>query len=140
MPPHSQFGSFSDISSADGPLIPYINHPIIYNLVEDVKQLISNTLIDPLNGYYLIGQAQVMALFPLKTGNNNILGCKCTLGSLVKGSFQLPDGNVADSAAASGVIARVLRDEHVIWEGKLQTLKHYKNEEDGSVNKWNSNV
>jgi translation initiation factor IF-2 len=82
---------------------------VIYNVIDDIKAILSGMLEPALREDYL-GQAERRQVFRIsKVGN--IAGCMVT------------DGKVA-----RGAKVRLLRDDVVIHEGKLKTLKRYKDE------------
>jgi translation initiation factor IF-2 len=84
-------------------------YSIIYDLVEDVKSVMSGMLA-PERRETFLGYAKILQVFDVsKVGK--VAGCLVTEGRVERGS---------------GV--RLLRDNVVIHQGKLSTLKHYKNE------------
>jgi len=97
----------SDLAQREGIEIRYYN--IIYDLVDDVKQAMSG-LLAPERRETFIGYAQIMEVFNIsKVGK--VAGCRVTEGIVERGA---------------GV--RLLRDNVVIHEGKLSTLKRFKDE------------
>jgi translation initiation factor IF-2 len=87
--------------------IRYYN--IIYNLVDDVKDAMSG-LLAPTLRETMLGNAQILEIFNVsKVGK--IAGCRVTDGVVQKGA------NV-----------RLIRDNVVIHEGKLSTLKRFKDD------------
>jgi translation initiation factor IF-2 len=87
--------------------IRYYN--IIYNLVDDVKDAMSG-LLAPTLRETMLGNAQILEIFNVsKIGK--IAGCRVTDGVVQKGA------NV-----------RLIRDNVVIHEGKLATLKRFKDD------------
>jgi len=82
---------------------------IIYNLLDDIKLLISGMLSPIVREVYL-GQAEILQVFKI-TKSGKIAGCKVTTGTVKRGA---------------GV--RLIRDSVVIHEGKLKTLKRFKDE------------
>ena len=87
--------------------IRYYN--IIYDLVDDVKQAMSGLLAPTLRETFL-GNAEILEVFNIsKVGK--IAGCRVTDGKVERGA------NV-----------RLIRDNVVIHEGKLSTLKRFKDE------------
>ncbi len=87
--------------------IRYYN--IIYNLVDDVKDAMSG-LLAPTLRETMLGNAQILEIFSVsKVGK--IAGCRVTDGVVQKGA------NV-----------RLIRDNVVIHEGKLETLKRFKDD------------
>ena len=91
----------------DGIEIRYYN--IIYNLVDDVKAAMSG-LLSPERRETMLGNAEILEIFDIsKVGK--IAGCRVTDGTVERGA---------------GV--RLIRDNVVIHEGKLATLKRFKDE------------
>ena len=87
--------------------IRYYN--IIYNLVDDVKGAMSG-LLAPMLRETMLGNAQILEVFDIsKVGK--VAGCRVT------------DGNVE-----RGANVRLIRDNVVVHEGKLSTLKRFKDE------------
>ena len=97
----------SDLATRDGIEIRYYN--IIYDLVDDVKAAMSG-LLKPERRETFIGNAEILEVFNIsKVGK--VAGCRVTEGIVERGA---------------GV--RLLRDNVVIHEGKLKTLKRFKDE------------
>ncbi|MFK0332623.1 translation initiation factor IF-2 [Rhizobium sp. NPDC090275] len=87
--------------------IRYYN--IIYDLVDDVKAAMSG-LLTPERRETFLGNAEILEVFNItKTGK--VAGCRVTEGKVERGA---------------GV--RLIRDNVVIHEGKLKTLKRFKDE------------
>ncbi len=87
--------------------IRYYN--IIYNLVDDVKAAMSG-LLAPTLRETMLGNALILEVFDIsKVGK--VAGCRVT------------DGNVE-----RGANVRLIRDNVVVHEGKLSTLKRFKDE------------
>lgn len=87
--------------------IRYYN--IIYNLVDDVKSAMSG-LLAPTLRETMLGNASILEVFDIsKVGK--VAGCRVT------------DGNVE-----RGANVRLIRDNVVVHEGKLSTLKRFKDE------------
>ncbi len=87
--------------------IRYYN--IIYNLVDDVKAAMSG-LLAPTLREEMLGNAEILEVFHIsKVGK--VAGCRVT------------DGNVQ-----RGANVRLIRDNVVVHEGKLSTLKRFKDE------------
>jgi translation initiation factor IF-2 len=84
-------------------------YSIIYNLVDDVKKAASG-LLSPEIKERFIGYATILQVFKI-TGVGKVAGCQVTEG-------------VARRSAG----VRLLRDNVVIHEGKLKTLKRFKDE------------
>jgi len=96
-----------ELATRDGIEIRYYN--IIYNLIEDVKGAMSG-LLAPERRETFIGYAQIKEVFQI-TKVGKVAGCQVTEGIVERGA---------------GV--RLLRDNVVIHEGKLKTLKRFKDE------------
>jgi translation initiation factor IF-2 len=91
----------------DGVEIRYYN--IIYDLVDDVKKAMSG-LLAPITREEFLGNAEILEVFNIsKVGK--VAGCRVTDGKVERGA------NV-----------RLIRDHVVIHEGKLSTLKRFKDE------------
>ena len=87
--------------------IRYYN--IIYNVIDDAKALLSGMLSPEEREEYL-GQAEIRQVFHISKFGN-IAGCMVRLGMVKRGSK-----------------VRLLRDDVVIHEGMLKTLKRFKDE------------
>ena len=91
----------------DGIEIRYYN--IIYNLVDDVKAAMSGMLSPELRET-MLGNADILEIFNIsKVGK--VAGCRVT-----------------DGVVQRGANVRLIRDNVVIHEGKLSTLKRFKDE------------
>jgi len=97
----------SDLATREGIEIRYYN--IIYDLVDDVKAAMSG-LLKPERRETFIGYAEILEVFSI-TKVGKVAGCRVTEGIVERGA---------------GV--RLLRDNVVIHEGKLKTLKRFKDE------------
>ncbi|HEY9011387.1 MAG TPA: translation initiation factor IF-2 [Devosia sp.] len=97
----------NDLAQRDGIEIRYYN--IIYDLVDDVRQAMSG-LLKPERRETFIGYAEILEVFNI-TKVGKVAGCRVTEGIVERGA---------------GV--RLLRDNVVIHEGKLKTLKRFKDE------------
>jgi translation initiation factor IF-2 len=96
-----------DAAEAAGVEIRYYN--IIYDLVDDVKAAMSG-LLSPERRETFLGNAEILAVFNIsKVGK--VAGCLITEGKVERGA---------------GV--RLVRDNVVVHEGKLSTLKRFKDE------------
>ncbi|MDD3030207.1 MAG: translation initiation factor IF-2 [Alphaproteobacteria bacterium] len=96
-----------ELAKRDGVEIRY--YSVIYNVIDDVKQALSGLLAPTLREKFL-GNAQILQVFNIsKVGK--VAGCKVVEG-LVK----------------RGAKVRLLRDNVVIHEGALKTLKRLKDE------------
>ena len=91
----------------DGVEIRYYN--IIYNVVDDVKAVLSGMLAPELREKFL-GNAEILEVFNIsKIGK--VAGCRVTEGVVRRGAK-----------------VRLIRDNVVIHEGELSTLKRFKDE------------
>jgi translation initiation factor IF-2 len=91
----------------EGIEIRYYN--IIYNLVDDVKKAMSG-LLTPERRETMLGNAEILEIFNIsKVGK--VAGCRVT-----------------DGVVQRGANVRLIRDNVVIHEGKLSTLKRFKDE------------
>ena len=91
----------------DGVEIRYYN--IIYNVVDDVKAVLSGMLAPELREKFL-GNAEILEVFNIsKVGK--VAGCRVTEGVVKRGAK-----------------VRLVRDNVVIHEGELSTLKRFKDE------------
>ena len=96
-----------DSAQSNGLEIRY--YSVIYDLVDDIKSAMSG-LLDPTIKEHFIGNAEILEVFHIsKVGK--VAGCRVTEGKLERGA---------------GV--RLIRDDVVIHEGKLSTLKRFKDE------------
>lgn len=87
--------------------IRYYN--IIYDVIDDAKSLLSGMLSPTIREEYL-GQAQIREVFNI-TKVGKVAGCMVTVGIVKRGAK-----------------VRLLRDDVVIHEGTLKTLKRFKDE------------
>ncbi len=95
------------LADQDGIEIRYYN--IIYNLVDDVKAAMSG-LLAPTLREEMLGNAQILEVFNIsKVGK--VAGCLVTDGMVQRGAH-----------------VRLIRDNVVVHEGKLSTLKRFKDE------------
>ncbi len=97
----------TELAAREGIEIRYYN--IIYDLVDDVKAAMSG-LLKPERRETFIGYASIKEVFQI-TKVGKVAGCQVTEGIVERGA---------------GV--RLLRDNVVIHEGKLKTLKRFKDE------------
>lgn len=84
-------------------------YSIIYNAIDDVKAILGG-LLEPTIREEYIGNADIKEIFNI-TKVGKIAGCTVTMGFVKRGSK-----------------VRLLRDDVVIHEGKLKTLKRFKDE------------
>ena len=96
-----------EMAKRDGVEIRY--YSIIYNVIDDVKQALEGLLAPTLREKFL-GNAQILQVFNI-TKVGKIAGCKVSEGVVKRGSK-----------------VRLLRDNVVIHEGTLKTLKRMKDE------------
>jgi translation initiation factor IF-2 len=96
-----------DRAKRDGVEIRYYN--IIYNVVDDVKAVLSGMLAPEIRENFL-GNAEILETFAVsKVGK--VAGCRVTEGVVRRGAK-----------------VRLIRDQVVIHEGELSTLKRFKDE------------
>ncbi len=96
-----------DLAEREGVEIRY--YSVIYDLIDDIKDALSG-LLPPEKRETFIGYAQIMEVFNI-TKAGKVAGCRVTEGTVKRGC---------------GV--RLLREDVVIHEGKLKTLKRFKDE------------
>lgn len=96
-----------DLAEKEGVEIRY--YSIIYQLIDEVKDSLSG-MLSPERKESFIGYADILEVFNI-TKVGKVAGCKVTEGVVKRGC---------------GV--RLLRDDVVIHEGKLKTLKRFKDE------------
>ncbi len=95
------------LAEQSGTEIRYYN--VIYNLVDDVKAAMSG-LLPPTLREEMLGNAQILEVFNIsKVGK--VAGCLIT-----------------DGVVQRGANVRLIRDNVVVHEGKLSTLKRFKDE------------
>ncbi len=96
-----------ELAEQAGIEIRYYN--IIYNLVDDVKAALSG-MLSPTLRETMLGNAQILEIFHIsKVGS--VAGCRVTDGIVQRGAH-----------------VRLIRDNVVVHEGKLSTLKRFKDE------------
>ena len=96
-----------DLAQQNGQTIRYYN--IIYDVIDDAKALLSGMLAPEEREEYL-GHAEIREVFHISK-YGNIAGCMVTTGMVKRGAK-----------------VRLLRDDVVIHEGTLKTLKRFKDE------------
>jgi len=95
------------LATRDGVEIRY--HSIIYNLIDDIKILLTG-MLKPVARETFLGNAEILEVFVIgKQGK--VAGCNVTEGLVRRGSA-----------------VRLVRDSVVIHEGKLATLQRFKDE------------
>ena len=96
-----------EAAERDGVEIRY--YAVIYDLVDEVKQAMSG-LLTPTRRETFLGNAEILEVFTIsKVGK--VAGCRVTEGKVERGAH-----------------VRLIRDNVVIHEGKLSTLKRFKDE------------
>ncbi len=95
------------LSAHESVKINYYN--IIYNLIDDAKNILSG-MLSPVEREEYIGQAKIQEVFNI-TKVGKVAGCVVEAGMVKRGSK-----------------VRLLRDDVVIHEGMLKTLKRHKDE------------
>ncbi|KAH6606216.1 translation initiation factor aif-2 [Trichoderma cornu-damae] len=104
IPPHIK-------QRAEEAKVKILDHKVIYHVVDDVKAALSDIL--PMNVSFRVhGEADVLQVFPINVKKRvfrNIAGCRVRNGSIRKSSR-----------------VKVLRRGEVIYDGKIDTLKHVK--------------
>jgi translation initiation factor IF-2 len=96
-----------DLAERSGIEIRYYN--IIYNLLDDIKSAMSG-MLSPERRETFLGNAEILEVFTI-TKVGKVAGCRVTEGKVERGA---------------GV--RLIRDNVVIHEGTLKTLKRFKDE------------
>jgi translation initiation factor IF-2 len=82
-------------------------HSIIYNVVDEIKAMLGG-MLDPIKSEEYFGQAEIRQVFKV-SGAGKIAGC-----------------NVLDGVIKRGAKVRLLRNNVVIYNGALKTLKRFK--------------
>jgi translation initiation factor IF-2 len=96
-----------DRARRDGVEIRYYN--IIYNVIDDVKAVLSG-MLEPERREKFLGNAEILEVFTIsKVGK--VAGCRVTEGVVRRGAR-----------------VRLVRDHVVVHEGELSTLKRFKDE------------
>jgi translation initiation factor IF-2 len=96
-----------ELAKRDGVEIRY--YSIIYNIIDDIKAALSGLLSPTLRENFL-GYAEILEVFNI-TKIGKVAGCRITEGKVLRGNK-----------------VRLLRDNVVIHEGTLSTLKRFKDE------------
>ena len=96
-----------DMARAGGVDIRY--HSVVYRITDEIKEILSGKLA-PVRKENFIGYADVIALFTVGKGTR-VAGCRMTEGVIKKDAF-----------------VRLLRDNVVIYDGKIGELRREKNE------------
>ncbi|MBL8905522.1 MAG: translation initiation factor IF-2 [Rhizobiales bacterium] len=100
-------GQARDAAERQGIEIRYYN--IIYDLVDDIRQAMAGRLAPELRETFL-GNARILEIFNI-TKVGKVAGCQVTEGSVQRGAK-----------------VRLIRDNVVVHEGTLSTLKRFKDE------------
>ncbi|KAK6448136.1 hypothetical protein FP744_10004386 [Trichoderma asperellum] len=104
IPPHIK-------QRAEEAKVKILDHKVIYHVIDDVKAALSDLL--PMNVTFRVnGEADVLQVFPInlkKRVFRNIAGCRVRNGSIKRSSR-----------------VKVIRRGEVIYDGKIDTLKHVK--------------
>ncbi|KAM3929981.1 translation initiation factor IF-2, mitochondrial isoform 2-T2 [Leptodactylus fuscus] len=92
--------------------VPVKLHKVIYHLFDDLKEELSSTLPE-LTEETVKGEASVLALFDVTVGKKTVqvAGCRVQKGFLDK-----------------KMKFKLIRNNKVLWEGSLTSLKHHKND------------
>ena len=96
-----------DMARAGGVDIRY--HSVVYRITDEIKEILSGKLA-PVRKENFIGYADIIALFTVGKGTR-VAGCRMTEGVIKKDAF-----------------VRLLRDNVVIYDGKIGELRREKNE------------
>ena len=96
-----------DMATRDKVNIRY--YSVIYNVIDDAKAILTGMLAPTVREEY-IGQAEIKEVFNI-TKVGKVAGCEVSTGNVKRGSK-----------------VRLLRDDVVIHEGMLKTLKRFKEE------------
>ncbi|XP_053275616.1 translation initiation factor IF-2, mitochondrial [Pleuronectes platessa] len=92
--------------------VPLNIHTVIYKLVDQLKEDLSNKL-PPLESESVIGEASVLAMFVVSVGKKKVLvaGCRVQKGQLDRRHT-----------------FRLIRGRDTVWEGSLLALRHHKDD------------
>ena len=105
--------SADKLANRMGVEIRYYN--IIYQLIDDIEKALQG-MLDPVFTDVIIGKAEIREIFPSRKGAQ-IAGCRVTEGRVTKGAQ-----------------VRVLRDNAIIQETTIASIRHFREE----VNEMNS--
>ncbi|XP_062852844.1 translation initiation factor IF-2, mitochondrial [Trichomycterus rosablanca] len=102
--------SIQDMAEKKG--ITLKSHSVIYHLIDDLKEELSNKL-PPTTEEIILGEASVLATFDVTVGKKKVpvAGCKVQKGQLDK-----------------KMKFRLIRGKEVLWTGSLTALKHHKDD------------
>ncbi|KAI2634435.1 hypothetical protein GGS21DRAFT_102653 [Xylaria nigripes] len=104
-------GHVSRMAESQG--VRIFDHNVIYGVIDDVKAVLSEHLA-PTITTHVVGDAEVLEIFPINTHGRvykNVAGCR-----------------VRNGLVAKKHMFRVIRNGNTIFDGKLETLKHGKND------------
>nr|WP_309122984.1 translation initiation factor IF-2 [Paenibacillus sp.] len=96
-------------ATADQEGVDIRQHRIIYNVIDEIESAMKG-LLDPIFKEVVIGQAEVRNVFKI-TKVGTIAGCMVTQGKIARNAE-----------------VRVIRDSVVVHEGKLDSLKRFKDD------------
>ncbi len=96
-------------SYADQQGVEIREYQIIYNLLDDIEQALRG-LVEPQVQEVVYGHAEVLAIFRVGRGQT-IVGCR-----------------VRDGVVRRGALARVARDGQVVYNGRVSSLKRFKDD------------
>jgi translation initiation factor IF-2 len=85
------------------------HYSIIYQLIEDVDQALRG-MLEPVSTDVILGRAEVREIFPSRR-NVNIAGCRVLEGRITRGAS-----------------IRVLREDQVVAESTISSLRHFREE------------
>lgn len=84
-------------------------YSIIYNIVDDIKSILSG-MLDPIKKEEIVGHAEIRQVFKI-TGSGKVAGCFVLDGEIIR-----------------NIKARLIRDGVVIYSGELKALKRFKDD------------
>ncbi|KTW27288.1 translation initiation factor IF-2 [Pneumocystis carinii B80] len=92
--------------------IKIISHSIIYTLLDYIKEELS-LLMPLIEKHHVVGEAKILKIFNItnKKSSKAVAGCIVINGVINKNEK-----------------IRIVRDQKIIWKGKLETLRHIKKE------------
>jgi translation initiation factor IF-2 len=102
--PESKAGSLAEQEGVDVRL-----YTIIYDVLSDVRAAMEG-LLEPTFREQLLGRAQIRQVFTIR-GQGSVAGCYVTEGKILRSS-----------------LVRLLRDQVVVHEGKLESLRRFKDD------------
>ncbi len=85
------------------------NYNIIYQLIDDIEKALQG-MLDPVFTDVILGKAEIRELFPSRRGAQ-IAGCRVTEGRVTRGAQ-----------------IRVLRDQEIIQETTIASIRHFREE------------